>query len=200
MEGEDILRWFGENLRGDIPLEIPDEIFQALSPDLAREIARRYGSYGLVRLPPDEQQFFEWVQQHDPRVWEDLWGGQGEPYVVSLAFLEVLLGGNKRRRGFPICDLVNTDNYYFFPAMLEWTAEARDYTEAVTSRFAAGEKLSIEQLLVLEIALGGALDIWRFAYLYGIPLEQAKGAVATLVDDKVLVHLRTAEQLAPFVR
>ncbi|RMF35987.1 MAG: hypothetical protein D6747_01325, partial [Chlorobiota bacterium] len=108
MEREEVLRWFGEHLERDTPLTIPEAIFEALTPDLARELAERYGRYGLIRLPAFEQRFFEWLRQHDPDVWRDLWGDQQEPYTVSLAFLEALLD---RRRGFPICDLVGTDNY-----------------------------------------------------------------------------------------
>lgn len=198
MSEAEILEWFARSLRRDVPVTIPQEIFSALTPALARRIAHEHGSYGLIRLPDYELQFFEWLRSADPAVWEDLWGGTDqEPYVVSLAFLEQLLD---RRHGFPICDLVGVDNYYFFPAMLEWTQEARDYTAAVRERFAAGEELSTEQLLVLEISLGGATDIWHFAYHHHIPLEEAKRAVETLVADKVLVHLRNAEQLAPFLR
>jgi len=192
-----ILDWFERSLERDKPVSIPPDIFDALTPELAQNIAERFRSYGLIRLPAYEQEFFEWLRSADAAVWDDLWGGNDEPYVVSVAFLPTLLD---RRRGFPICDLMSTDNYYFFPAMLEWTAEARDYTEAVRNRFAAGETLSPEQLLVLDISTGGAIDIWHFAYYHQIPLSEAKAAVATLVEDKVLAHLRTAELLAPFVR
>ncbi|GIV55276.1 MAG: hypothetical protein KatS3mg040_0044 [Candidatus Kapaibacterium sp.] len=197
MEREAVLRWFGERLERDTPLTIPEAIFDALTPDLARELAERYRRYGLMRLPAHEQRFFEWLRQRDPAVWSDLWGGEQEPYVVSLSFLEALLD---RRKGFPICDLVGTDNYYFFPAMLEWTQEARDYAAAVRERFERGQPLSTEQLLVIELLLGGAVDIWHFAYHHNIELEDAKQAVRVLVEDKVLPHLRSAEQLAPFLR
>ncbi len=197
MHTDDILGWFDTALKRDVPATIPAEIFDQLTPSLAEEISTRHRSYGLIRLPDYEQQFFEWLRTTDPAVWDDLWGGSDEPYVVSISFLPSLLD---RRRGFPICDLMSTDNYYFFPAMLEWTAEARDYTEAVRNRFATGESLTPEQLLVLEIHAGGAIDIWHFAYHYAIPLAEAKAAVATLVEDKVLAHLRTAELLAPFLR
>lgn len=192
-----IMQWFERSLKRDVSVTIPEEIFALLTPELARELAAKHGTYALMCLPAYEQEFFEWLRSADPAVWEDLWGESSEPYVVSLSFLEGLLN---RRRGFPICDLMKTDNYYFFPAMLEWTPEARDYTEAVRTRFAAGEALTTEQLLVLELSMEGAVDIWHFAYHHGIPLNEAKHAVHTLVEDKVLVHLRTAEQLAPFVR
>ncbi|MDW8075132.1 MAG: hypothetical protein RMK00_05105 [Bacteroidota bacterium] len=197
MEREEILQWFREHLERDKPLTIPDEIFEALTPAIAAEVAQQYGTFGLIRLPQREQLFFEWLRQQEPPVWEDLWGGEEEPYVVSLAFLPQLVSG---WRGFPICDLMSMDNYFFFPAMLEWTAEARDYTAAVKERFAAGESLEVEQLLVLELAFGGAVDMWHFAYHYQLPLDRVKAAVTQLVEDKVLTHLRSAEQLAPFVR
>lgn len=197
MERDAILSWFEGRLVRDIPLTIPDEIFGAMTPEVARGVVERHGSYGLIRLPDREQRFFEWLRTTDPLVWQDLWGDAEEPYVVSVAFLESLLDD---RCGFPICDLMSTDNYYFFPAMLEWTPEARDYTEAVRGRLLAGEKLTTEQLLVAELALGGATDIWHFAYRHHIPVDEVKDAVRLLVEDKVLVHLRSAEQLAPFLR
>lgn len=197
MDRQAILTWFGDNLERDKPLTVPEAIFEALTPDLAREIAERYGRYGLIRLPAYEQHFFEWLRRRDPAVWNDLWDDQQEPYIVSLSFLEALLD---RRRGFPICDLVGTDNYYFLPAMLEWTQEARDYVTAVRVRFESGQPLSTEQLLVIELLLGGAIDIWHFSYHHNIELEDAKQGVRILVEDKVLPHLRSAEQLAPFLR
>lgn len=196
MTEHEIVDWFDRTLQRDKPVSIPEEIIVKLSPQLARQIAERYRTFGLVRLPAYEQEFFQWLRQTDPAVWDDLWGGTDEPYVVSVAFLPSLVD---RRRGFPICDLQTTDNFYFFPEMLEWTAEARDYTEAVRNRFAAGEHLSTEQLLVLELSLGGAIDIWHFAYHHQLSIDEVKQAVAVLVDDKVLVHLSKAEQLAPFL-
>jgi hypothetical protein len=197
MDRNTLLAWFSEHLERDKPVEIPEAIFDALTPEIARELAQQFGSYGLVRLPSYEQRFFDWLRTEDPDVWNDLWSDQDEPYVVALSFLEYLLD---RRRGFPICDLMSTDNYYFMPAMLEWTPEARDYAAAVRERFESGQPLSIEQLLVIELLFGGPFDIWHFAYYHNIPISDAKQAVKLLAEDKVLPHLRTAEQLAPFLR
>jgi len=147
MDRNTLLAWFSEHLERDKPVEIPEAIFDALTPEIARELAQQFGRYGLVRLPSYEQRFFDWLRTEDPDVWNDLWSDQDEPYVVALSFLEYLLD---RRRGFPICDLMTTDNYYFMPAMLEWTPEARDYAAAVRERFESGQPLSIEQLLVIN--------------------------------------------------
>jgi hypothetical protein len=176
----------------------PDEQFiQSLTQDQAQAIASHFAQHLLMKLPKREQEFFEWLRQNDLPVWNDLWGdcSGDELYVVSIAFLPLLCDPV---RGFPICDLLSVDNYYFVPDHL-FGPEAPFFIEAVKERFLNQEKLTIAQLLALEIHMG-PIDIWRFAWHHRLSLEQCRKAVEQLGEDKLLLHLRKAEELAGFVQ
>jgi hypothetical protein len=42
------------------------------------------------------------------------------------------------------------------------------------------------------------MDIWHFAYLRGVDLQRAKQAIASLVADRIVVHVPKAEHLSSF--
>ncbi len=177
-------------------VEISDEDLSVLDKETARQIANDFGSRSLMRLPDKEARFFEWLREHDESVWNDLWGDSSQEhlYVVGLSFLPLLLD---TVRGFPICDLLSNDNYYFTPVHI-LGGDAEHYISAVKERFLNKDRLTHAQLLALEISMA-PIDIWRFGYHHGISPEAAKQAAATLVADGIIVHFRTAEQLANFV-
>lgn len=172
------------------------EQFEDISREQSIYISGLFGHNTLMRLPDSEIRFFEWLRQEDSDVWHDLWGSiDVEPYIVGLSFLPVI---QNRNRGFPICDLGSNDNYYFtIEQMVD--EESRIFLESVKQRFENRDKLTIAQLLALEIALA-PIDIWHFAYSHGLSLKAAKQAVTELVDDRILVHLKDASHIAGFVR
>ncbi|MFN4769318.1 MAG: hypothetical protein ACK45R_03150 [Candidatus Kapaibacterium sp.] len=195
MTHDDIMQWCANAAPTHQVFDFPEELFHSLNTETALEISRIYGARHLMVLPRREQEFFAWVKEHDADVWTDLWSGTEEaPYVVSLAFLPALLDPS---RGFPICDLENVENYFFVPGLVQGE-NAQDFVEAVRERFLAKDKLTVEQVLALECSLS-PVDIWHFAWHHGIALSRAKQAVQQLVEEKILLHLRTSAELADYI-
>ncbi|MPM47464.1 hypothetical protein SDC9_94174 [bioreactor metagenome] len=170
--------------------------FAALDEETILLILEEFSGKSLIRLPESEIQFFEWLKICDFDVWKDLWQEDSENiYVVSATLLPVFM--NLDGRGLPICDLQTTDNYFFtIDNMVD--EESKIVIEVAQELFKKNKKLTIAQLLALEISID-PIDIWHFAYKYKLDLEVAKEAVRTLVEDNVLVHLTEAEHIAPFV-
>ncbi len=168
----------------------------SMSETDADDISQEFGATSLFRLPEHEVAFYDWLRQRDPGVWADLWEGQEHaPYLVSTAFLKDFVGA-PGKGAFMICDLQTHDNYYFTPDML-LEKESTDFVNAVRERFLGGEKLTVEQALTVEIS-AGPVDIWHFAYLRGVDLDRAKKAVASLVDDRIIVHVPSADHLSSY--
>lgn len=193
---DSLLSWCADEVHGGRIIEFPREVFASLSPDVAKILAESLAGEALIRLPEKDVRFFEWLRAADEPVWQDLWGGDNpnEPYVVSMAFLPLLLDPV---RGFPICDLLDNDNYYFAPIHI-LDGDAEQFLSAIKERFLAKQRLTPAQLLALEISLA-PIDVWRFAYHHEIPLDTAKKSVENLVADGILVHFRTAAELANFI-
>ncbi|MBI3260351.1 MAG: hypothetical protein HYZ54_12910 [Ignavibacteriae bacterium] len=177
-------------------IDLPENIFSALTVEQANAIVDHFRGKAFLRLPLKERTFFDWLKIYDEHVWRDLWGDDSvePPYIVSVIFLPMLLDDV---RGFPICDLETTDNYYFTNDHFI-SDEADVLIEASKERFLDQKTLTVSQLLALEISLS-PIDIWRFAYHHKIDLTQAKGAVKRLTDEKMLIHLKTSEDLADFI-
>jgi hypothetical protein len=196
MNDSEIYEWCQKQVLSENLLNIPKEILEKITFEQAQIINNYFPKTTLFKLPQYEIDFFEWVKLVDPSVWEDLWTDEiNPPYIVSLIFLPVLVKGSYR--GFPICDLVNNENYFFAPAHLA-DKESEIFTESSKTRFLNKESLTVPQLLSIEISMD-AIDIWHFAYKHKIELPEAKKAVKALVNDEVLVHLKDAEYLSTFI-
>lgn len=167
-----------------------------MSQEDAEDVRQAFGKQALLKLPEHEIAFFEWLRQTDTAVWSDLWGdAEQAPYLVSLAFLKDFVG-TSAQGAFHICDLQTQDNYFFTPDML-LEKESTDFVNAVRERFLGGENLTVEQALTVEIS-AGPVDIWHFSYLRGVDLQRAKRAVASLVEDRIIVHVPTADHLSTY--
>jgi hypothetical protein len=178
------------------PIEFTDEELASMSEEDAAALIEQFGSTTLMLLPSHERAFHDWLREAEPPVWNDLWSEAPEQlYAVSLAFLSEFRGTGTEG-AFPICDLQTVDNYFFTPDML-LDRESTDFVEAVRSRFLAGGSLSPEQALTVEISTG-PMDIWHFAYRRGVDLARAKKAVASLVEDRIVVHVPKADHLSTF--
>lgn len=198
MKNKEIVDFFEQFVDGDSCLIIPDEVFNKMSPEYGIVIVEEFKKTQIMKLPKYEILFFEWLKENDINVWNDIWLEDNpveSPYIISIAFLPQLL--EKDGRGFPVCDLVNQDNYYFSNRHMV-DDESTMLIESVKNRFVAKEKLTIAQLLALEISMGD-IDIWHFAYKHKIDLKEAKLAVFELVNDNVLVHLKASEHLSTFL-
>jgi hypothetical protein len=178
-------------------IKLSDEEWNTLDADQILEILNTYGGKRMMLLLEAEIAFFEWLKQNDEPVWNDLWlaDDDTQPYLVSVDLLPVVL--NKDGRGFPICDLQTTDNYFFsIKNMVD--EESKLMIEAAKELFQKRRPMTAAQLLALEISLD-PIDIWHFAYKHHIALSEAKQAVASLVEDNALVHLKEAEYVTPFI-
>lgn len=213
---EDITEFFNKLAKGKNYIIFPDELINRLTEQHAIIIRDYLDTVQLFRLPKSEVQFFEWLKENDIEVWNDLWKLDNPvdddevsevevievaviedkiDYLVSKIFLPVIL--KKDGRGFPICDLVTTDNYYFTPHQLP-DDESKIFVESSKERFLKKEVLTTAQLLAIEISMGD-IDIWHFAYKHKIELPKAKKAVWDMVEDGILVHLKESEHLIPFL-
>jgi len=176
-------------------LLLPEEFYSTASVENAQAIVDKISSE-LIRLPEQEIAFFEWLKTQDIDIWNDLWTRDelNEPYIVSIIFLPLLV--YSARRGFPICDLTENDNYFFTPIQLMGDV-AKVYLETADIALEKRKPISSIQLLVKDISMNQT-DIWHFAYKYNIPIVEAKKDVERLVDEQALLHLKEADQLSNF--
>lgn len=196
MTDKELKEWCLEQIETKNHLVFPTEIFNQISADQAKMLAKELGHAHLMKLPEYEIRFFEWLKEKDPAIWDDLWNEPAEePYIVGFSFLPLLV--EKDGRGFPICDLVENENYYFSLSHMV-DEESKMMVESSRERFRAKKAVTAAQLLTLEISVG-PIDIWHFAFKHRIELSDAKDAVAQLVEDKVLVHLTDAAHIANFI-
>jgi hypothetical protein len=140
-----------------------------------------------MSLPAREQQFFAWLRENDPAVWNDLWGDD-EEYLVSIGYLPELL---PKRRGFLICDLAEQQNFYFTEESIT-PEEGKLFLDAALDIVRENGQLAMEQAFVIE-AWRAPIDQWRFAYNYRIPLDQVKKMVLWLISEGILLLPPTEE-------
>lgn len=166
-----------------VKTEIAQDDLESLTKEQAEELVALFGSTTLIRLPEREREFFEWLRQEDRAVWEDLWGDapEGELYYVSMAHLTSLLPG---RRGFPVCDLVENDNYYFTGEDLT-PEEGKVFVENALDIVADQGELSMDQAFAIEV-WRGPIDQWRFSWMYKLPLAEVRKMVHWLITEGIL--------------
>ncbi len=193
---ETILQWCERQDKTVAYLTMPESIFNLLDVNLANEVATYFNNNILLKLPEREIRFFEWLKENDEEVWNDLWvQADEEHYVVGISFLPLLID---KLTGFPICDLMETDNYYFTKEHIV-DKEAKLFLESIHQRFKAKKQLSLQQALMLQISVQPT-DVWHFAYHFKTNLNATKAAIAELVADKMLIHITNAEHLVAFIK
>jgi len=172
------LRPSGEGIHS---VQITEEEIADMTREQAEEIVALYGAMTLISLPRREREFFAWLQKEDPLIWSDLWGADEQSYRVSLGFLPDLL---PNRRGFPICDLVDNQNYYFTVDNIT-TEDGAPYLDAAMEIVKSEGRLSMDQAFVVEV-WRAPIDQWRFAYMYRQPLDEVKRMVQWLIAEGIL--------------
>ena len=194
MSEEEIISICENNIAGRV-MNIPSELLNQIDEVQAYLVRDHFKGKYFLKLPDYEIEFFEWLKLSEPEVWQDLWSDSvEEPYLVSIDFLPTLLPG---RRGFPICDLVAADNYYFAPIHINGR-EAELMVDTIKQRYLNKKSITVAQTLLMEISMD-AIDIWHFAYKHKIEIAKAKEAVALLVEEQSIVHFTNADHLANFV-
>lgn len=157
------------------------------------EIEKAFKGYGLLKLPPKEIEFFEWLKINDKAVWNDLWETEDDAYKVSIDFLSHFIND---QNGFPICDLENEHNYWFSNKHIK--PKGKQLFESINLKLKTHQKLNIEELLLYEI-VQNSIDIWHFSFRYTINLEKTKKLVRELHQNDILVHLIDREDLLKYM-
>lgn len=193
---DDVMNWFITQDMNQKYLTIPEEIYQSIDNKTAIQIVEQFYGKLLIKFPAREIKFFEWLKIEAPAIWNDLWANaEDDLYFVSITFLPVLVD---KAIGFPICDLLENDNFFFTPEHIEG-AEAKMIVDSIMKRFMNRDTLTLAQSLLLNIS-AMPTDIWHFAYNNNVTLDDVKEAVRELVDENLLIHLTDAEHLAGFIK
>lgn len=196
MNTQQLLEWFDSQKQQSDIIILPAEVLESLNKENIHSLISRFHAHTFIKLPESEISFFQWLYGVDRDVWNDLWKSEDntEPYIVGLSLLGDLISAN---RGFPICDLMETDNYYFSSEHFI-KGESDDFVEAIHNKILSDSPLTVSQLLVWEI-YNAPIDIWRFCYIHNISIDEAKKAVHELVEDRILIHLTTAAELTAYM-
>jgi len=166
---------------------------QKLTKKDAETFEKHFHGRAMMELPLVEIAFFNWLKENDRPVWDDLWKNVDEPYRVSLDFLHHFVEyGN----GFPICDLIGVDNYWFHTRHIK--PKAFERMEEIQQKLPKKEALSFEEGILIEIARG-SIDLWHFCYRYKLPLSVAKRKIEIMHREDLLVHLRNREDLVKYL-
>jgi hypothetical protein len=190
---EELIKRKEEQLAKNNYLEFTAEELSTLNKQDALNVEKYFHGYALMRLPESEQKFFEWLKKVDLVVWEDLWSEEDDPYFVSIDFLHHFTGqGN----GFPICDLVEVENYWFTEKHIK--PKGLEKFEQIDQKIEEKKLLSISEALLCEI-IKSSIDIWHFCHRYRIPLEAAKKEVLNMHKDDLLVHLPNRNDLVKYL-
>ncbi len=178
----------------DNVLRITDAEIASLSPSEIPQLQNYFVSKSLMYLPEKETAFFEWLKVEDRAVWNDLWNGENDPYIVSWNFLDHL---TSESNGFPICDLENVDNYYFTERHIK-IPDGINALQDIIQKITNHTNLTIGEALLYE-AYCSPIDLWHFCYRYTLPLKAAKKAVEELDHAALLVHLTKHEDLIDYI-
>lgn len=178
-------------------LDLPEVFFQDTSVEKAEQIAEVLSGEEFVKLPEQEIAFYEWLKVNDYDIWNDLWGDDTikKPYIVSAIYIPLLV--YSAERGFPICDLMENDNYYFTSHHLI-NEESKVYLETGQKMLLDKEPLSLSQLFILEVSMQPT-DIWHFAYKYKLNIQDVKDEVNRLSNENAIIHITEASYLISFI-
>ena len=159
----------------------------------AQALEKHFHGRALMELPAEEIDFFKWLKINDPPVWDDLWKNGEEPYRVSLDFLHHFIeNGN----GFPICDLIDVDNYWFHSRHIK--PKALEKMEEIRQKLDSHASLSFEEGILIEITRG-SIDLWHLCYRYKLPITVAKKKIEIMHREDLLVHLSDREDLVKYL-
>ncbi len=174
-------------------LQFTEEELAGLTDRDVSALKKFFQGYALMKLPDIEIAFFEWLKLNDRQVWDDLWDEAEKPYLVSIDLLEHFIhSGN----GFPICDLVTANNYWFSLRMIK--PKGAELFPTIEKKLDENQKLTFEEALLIEITQG-SIDLWHFCYRYRISLSYAKKKIEEMQREDILVHLSQREDLVKYI-
>jgi hypothetical protein len=193
MDMEKVISRKSEQLKNKNYIEFTDQELQSMRADEAEFFVERYHGFALMKMPKAEIEFFEWLKKNDVAVWNDIWEEEPDMYLVSTDLLPTFL---KSSNGFPICDLIETDNYWFSERHIK--PKGRQELEEISLKVENKEKLQITELFLIEL-LHAPIDIWHFCYRYKFPIQSMKVKIEDMVSNGWLVHLKDREDLVKYI-
>ena len=174
-------------------IEFYPEHLTSLRLDQAQAIVDKFHGRALMRIPQTEIDFFSWLKENDPDVWNDLWQDEDDMYLVSIDLLSLFIEGGL---GFPICDLVDQPNYWFNTRLIK--PKGMEELENIIVKLEEGNKVSLSEAFLLEISIRPT-DIWHFCYENNVSVETIKKVVDELVYEGFLVHLPDRDDLVKYI-
>ena len=190
---EDIIRDKENQFSSQGYLQFTRKELDELNEDQVQVIEKHFRGRTIMMLPESEIEFFEWLKEMDHAVWNDLWQNTHDSYRVSIDFLHHFL---QNKNGFPICDLMNQENFWFSEKHLK--SKSKEVFKRIEEKTRTNTKFTFEEALLYEIAQG-SIDIWHFCYRYKYPLHIAKQKVLYMHRDDLLVHLGKREDLVGYL-
>ena len=173
-------------------LELSDEEIDGFSDEDISAIQMEFGASVLLKLPPREHAFMQWLRENDAGVYDDLWADD-EVLLVSLSFLPDFRSG---ARGFLICELREHDNYFFTPKHIK--PEGAAALKGILKKAENKVELAVEEVLMFEV-VRGSVDIWHFCHRFEVPVARGKAAAKALASHNWLVHLPLGEDLVKYI-
>jgi hypothetical protein len=173
-------------------VQFSDEEIAQLDINKVQKIVDHFHGKVLMKLPPAEIKFFEWLKKNDNAVWNDIWGDDDNLYLVSIDLLGQFL---KEKNGFPICDL-EIDNFYFTVKHIK--PKGLQEMERILKKTEQNKQLDIDELILFELHLA-PFDIWHFAYRYNLPLAEVKELLSDMEYKGWIVHLANSEDLLRYI-
>ncbi|MCB9059071.1 MAG: hypothetical protein H6627_10940 [Calditrichae bacterium] len=174
-------------------IQFSDQEIAKMQLSESNNIVEHFHGHALMKLPPAEIRFFDWLKKNDNAVWQDIWGDDENLYRVSIDLLPQFL---KENNGFPICDLQETPNYYFTQKHIK--PEGMAQMESIILKTQNNTKLDIDELVLFELHIA-PFDIWHFAYRYDLPLADCKELISEMVYKGWIVHLPDSEDLLRYI-
>lgn len=174
-------------------IEFTEEEFDQLRVDEAQYIINHYHGHSLMKLPPSEIVFFEWLKKADSTVWNDLWADSEDLYLVSIDLLPQFID---EKNGFPICDLIDEPNYWFSQRHIK--PKGQEELIHILIKIQNKEKLKADELFLYELTLYPT-DIWHFCHRHHFKVNAMKAVIADMVYHGWLVHLTDREDLIKYL-
>jgi len=174
-------------------IQFSDKEIEELQDKNIVAIVKHFHGRALMKLPPSEIDFFEWLKKNDNAVWNDLWEDEPDMYQVSIDLLPQF---SSKRNGFPICDLQDGMNYYFTVKHIK--QEGLEQMQDIIKKLENKEKLKIDELVLYELHLA-PFDIWHFSFRYKLPLDKVKQLISDMEYKGWIVHLPNSEDLLRYI-
>lgn len=193
MKFQDFLQVKDTQRKRDNFIQFTRDELQKLSDKQVDHLMEFFHGYTLLRLPQDEIDFFEWLKDADPPVWQDLWGNDENLYLVSVDLLSQFSGPFPQ---YPICDLINAPNYWFSEKHIK--PKGRETIMTIMEKSEAGLALETEEQFLIELNIHPT-DIWHFCYRNQISVDTMKKNIDEMDFKGLIVHLPDAEDLIKYI-